>query len=44
MSTFRIFITPFAAAGEYGQEVEVTKDVKAESINRLRQQVDNSEF
>ncbi|MCK4500314.1 hypothetical protein KAU11_07440, partial [Candidatus Babeliales bacterium] len=44
MSRFRYYFTPFETADVYGDEVEVTDFVKADSINRLRQQVDNSEF
>lgn len=40
----RIYFTPFVTGEIYGEEVEVTNFVQEQSISRLRQQVDQSEY
>jgi len=44
MSYFRAFIIPFGDDGEYGDEIEVTTDVSFDSIGKISQKVDNSEY
>lgn len=44
MSYFRAFIIPFADDGQYGDEIEVTKDVSFDSIGKISQKIDNSEY
>lgn len=43
-SVWRFYITPFLDGGEYGTEIEVTKDVVFNSIGNLQLALDNSDY